>query len=145
VHAVAGPDDLPKLRYLLADPTAEQMANYRARMQQVRAFADREEVLVQGWSGFGMDLVAWLCGVEFAVMAAMTRPDFFQELIDIVADFDRRRTEILLDVGGSTWWLSAAVQLTDFWSPRLFKHFLQPILAQLAGMAHAADRSSPIP
>jgi hypothetical protein len=140
-HAVAGPDDLPKLRYLLADPTAEQLAAYRARMKQVRAFADHEEVLVQGWSGFGMDLVAWLCGVEFAVMSAMTQPDFFQELIDIVADFDRRRTEILLDVGGvdvvaQRGWYSS----TDFWSPRLFKRYLQPILAQLAGMAHAADK-----
>jgi hypothetical protein len=141
VHAVAGPDDLPRLRYLLADPTAEQMADYRARMRQVRAFADREGVLVQGWSGFGMDLVAWLCGVEFAVMAAMTEPDFFQELIDIVADFDRRRTEILLDVGGvdvvaQRGWYSS----TDFWSPRLFRRYLQPILADLGGMAHAAGK-----
>ena len=140
-HAVAGPEDLPKVRYLLADPSAELLADYRARMKQVRAFADREEVLVQGWSGFGMDLVAWLMGVEPAVMAAMTEPDFFQELIDIVADFDRRRTEILLDVGGvdvvaERGWYSS----TDFWSPRLFKRFLMPILADLAGMAHSAGK-----
>ncbi len=138
-HAVAGPDDLPKVRYLLADPNVELLANYRDRMKQVRAFADREGVLVQGWSGFGMDLVAWLMGVEPAVMAAMTQPDFFQEVIDIVADFDRRRTEILLDVGGvdvvaQRGWYSS----TDFWSPRLFKRYLQPILANLAGMAHSA-------
>jgi hypothetical protein len=140
-HAVIGPEDLPRLRYLLADPSAEQLADYRARMRQVAAFAEREEVLVQGWSGFGMDLVAWLCGVEFAVMAAMTQPDFFQELLDLVGDFDRRRTEILLDVGGvdvvaQRGWYSS----TDFWSPRLFRRFLQPLLADLAGMAHAAGK-----
>jgi uroporphyrinogen-III decarboxylase len=138
-HAIAGPEDLPKVRYLLCGPTAEQLADYRARMKQVRAFADREGVLVQGWSGFGMDLVAWLCGVEPAVLAAMTEPGFFQEIVDIVAGFDRMRTEILLDVGGvdvvaQRGWYSSI----DFWSPRLFRRFLQPLVTELAAMAHGA-------
>lgn len=140
-HAVAGPDDLPKLMYLLSDPTTEQLAAYRARMAQVRRFAEQEGVLVQGWSGFGMDLVVWLCGVEFAVLAAMEQPDFFQELFDIVSAFDRRRTEIMLDVGGvnvvaQRGWYSS----TDFWSPRLFRRFIEPGLEKVAEMAHSAGR-----
>jgi hypothetical protein len=138
-HAVAGPEDLPKLRYLLCDPTAEQLTAYRDRMERVREFARREGVLVQGWSGFGMDLVVWLCGVEYAVMAAMTQPDFFAELFDIVSAFDRRRTEIMLEAGGvdvvaQRGWYSS----TDFWSPRLFKRFLQPSLREMSDMAHRA-------
>lgn len=138
-HAVAGPEDLPKLRYLLHDPPAGQLAAYRERIKQVRQFAEREGVLVQGWSAFGMDLVVWLCGVEFAVLAAMTQPDFFAELMDIVVAFDCRRTEIMLEVGGvdvvaQRGWYSS----TDFWSPRLFKRFLVPGIQRISAMAHGA-------
>ena len=120
-HAVSGLEDLPKLRYLLRDPTANELSSYRERMAAVRRFAQEQGVLVQGWSVFGMDAVTWLCGVERAVIAAMTEPDFFQGLIEIVNDFDRRRTEMMLEVGGVDMvvvrgWYSA----TDFWSPTLF-------------------------
>jgi len=117
-HAVAGPEDLPKLRYLLRDPSPCQLAEYRERMAKVRCFAHEERVLVLGWSAFGMDAVAWLCGVERAVIAGLTEPDFFQELIDLVYAFDRRRTEMMLEIGGvdvvvQRGWYSS----TEFWSP----------------------------
>jgi hypothetical protein len=138
-HAVVVPDDLPKLRYLLCDPTTEQLAAYRARMAAVRRFADAEGVLVAGWSAFGMDLVVWLMGVEGAVLAAKQDPAFFGELMTIVAAFDRRRTEQMLDAGGvdvvmQRGWYSS----TDFWSPRLFERFLLSPLTSLVQMTHQA-------
>ena len=138
-HAVAGPEDLPKLRYLLQEPTTNQLSDYRARMAVVRRFAQEQGVLVQGWSGFGMDAVAWLCGVERAIVAAMIEPEFFRALLDVVEDFDRRRTEMMLDLGGvdmvvARGWYSG----TDFWSPALFRKFLTPNLKTSAGLAHQA-------
>jgi hypothetical protein len=138
-HAIGGPEDLPKLRYLLQDPSADELASYRERMAAVRRFAQEQSVLVQGWSAFAMDAVAWLCGVERAVIAAMTEPDFFRNLLDIITDFDRRRTEMMLEVGGVDMvvvrgWYSA----TDFWSPALFCKFLTPGLKQLADVVHQA-------
>ncbi|MFB3923267.1 MAG: uroporphyrinogen decarboxylase family protein [Terriglobia bacterium] len=138
-HAVTGPEDLPKLRYLLQAPSKDAISSYRERIAAVQRFAREHGVLVQGWSGFGMDAVAWLCGVERAVIAAMTEPDFFQGLLDIVNDFDRRRTEMMLEEGGvdmvvARGWYSGA----DFWSPTLFRKFLTPGLKQLAEQAHRA-------
>jgi uroporphyrinogen-III decarboxylase len=140
-HAVASSEDLPKLRYLLQDPAASQLAAYRERMAQVRRFADEHGVLVLGWSAFGVDLAAWLCGVEPAVMAAMTQPDFFQELMKIIDTFDRRQTEMMLDVGGvdlvvERGWYSS----TDFWSPALFERFLLPGLQRLVTIVHQAGK-----
>jgi len=63
-HIVSGPDDLPKLRYLLQDPTSEQLANYKEHIVQVKRFADDKGILVQGWSAFGIDGIIWLSGVE---------------------------------------------------------------------------------
>jgi uroporphyrinogen-III decarboxylase len=108
-------------------------------MAQVKKFADERKVLVQGWSAFGMDGIAWLCGVEGAVMAAMENPSFFQDLVDMVYDFDRRRTEIMLDVGGvdmvvQRGWYSS----TPFWSPTLFRRFVLPHLKDLVNITHQA-------
>ena len=138
-HAVVGPEDLPKLRYLLQHPSASQLADYRARMTKVRRFAQELGVLVLGWSAFGMDAITQLCGVEPSILAAMTEPTFFQELIDLIYDFDRRRTEMMLEVGG----VDAVVQYgwyssTDFWSPALFQRFLTPGLERMSRLAHQA-------
>lgn len=138
-HAVVGPDDLPKLRYLLQPPSVRQLADYRERVARLRRFADEQGVLVLGWSAFGMDALTWLCGVERTVMAAMTEPEFFQELVDIVFEFDRQRTEMMLDVGGvdvvlQRGWYGS----TDFWSPSLFQRFLTPGIQPLAALAHQA-------
>ncbi len=140
-HAVAGPQDLAPLRYLLRGPSDEQIHAFRERMAVVKRFAQEKGVLVQGWSAFGMDGVIWLTGVEAAVVAAVTEPDYFQELLEIVHAWDKRRTEILLDVGGADMvvqrgWYSS----TDFWSPALFRRLLVPHLQELAGMAHQAGR-----
>jgi hypothetical protein len=138
-HAVAGPEDLPKLRYLLQPPTAEQLSAYRQRMARVRRFAQEQGVLVQGWSAFGMDAVVWLCGVEGAIMLAMTDPESFQELLEIVHAFDRMRTQLMLEVGGvdmvvERGWYSSI----EFWSPSIFRRYLVPRIRELAVLAHQA-------
>ena len=138
-HAVASSEDLHKLRHLLRDPRGDQLADYEERMRHVKQFAAEKGVLVQGWSAFGMDGIVWLMGVEGAVMAAMTDPAFFQEVVDIMYDFDRRRTEVLLEVGGvdvvvQRGWYSS----TDFWSPALFRQFVLPQLKDLVTMVHQA-------
>ena len=116
-----------------------QVAAYRERMATIKRFAGAEGVLVQGWSAFGMDGVIWLMGVEGAVMAAMTEPDFFQELVDTIYALDRQRTELMLDVGGvdmvvQRGWYSSI----EFWSPKLFRRFVLPHLREMAALAHQA-------
>jgi hypothetical protein len=138
-HAVVRPEDLPKLRYLLCKAADGQVAAYRERMASVKRFAQQEGVLVQGWSAWGMDGVIWLTGVEEAVMAAMTEPEFFQELVDTMYAFDRQRTELLLDVGGvdmvvQRGWYSSI----EFWSPMLFSRFVLPQLKDMAALVHQA-------
>ncbi len=138
-HAVSGPEDLPKLRYLLQDPTSEQLRGYKERMKQVKKFSSEQGVLVQGWSAFGIDGTVWLSGVEGAVITAIENPAFFQQLVDIMFEFDKRKTEIMLDIGGidmivQRGWYSS----TDFWSPELFRRFVLPHLKELVSMVHQA-------
>lgn len=138
-HAVSGLKDLPKLRYLLQGPTSEQSAEYKKRIAQVRTFAADEWVLVQGWSAFGMDGIVWLSGVEGAIIAALQNPTFFQEFVDTMFEFDKRRTEIMLDIGGVDMIVQRGnYSSTDCWSPELFRHFILPHLKELASIVHQA-------
>jgi Uroporphyrinogen decarboxylase (URO-D) len=129
--------DLPKLRHLLCQPTGDQIEAYRRRVEAVRRFAQDKGVLVCGWSLFGMDAVVWLCGAESAVMMAVLQPDLFAELVSLVDEFDRMRTDLMLEVGGvdlvvQRGWYSS----TDFWSPDLFERFVLPNLKRNVARVH---------
>ncbi|MGQ9553203.1 MAG: uroporphyrinogen decarboxylase family protein [Anaerolineae bacterium] len=138
-HILADLEDLPKLRYLLGGPDAAQTEWYRDRIAAVRSFAQSHGLLTQAWSAFGMDGIVWLMGAEGAVLAAMQEPDFFAEAMTMMAEFDRKRTELALAVGSidiivQRGWYSS----TDFWSPALFRHFILPPLKELVQMTHRA-------
>jgi hypothetical protein len=132
-------DDVPKMRHLLRPPTGEQRSAYQRRMHETRQFASDNGVLVCGWSLFGFDAVVWLCGAERAVMMAMTELDAFQQVVDLIDEFDRSRTEFMLEVGGvdlvvQRGWYSS----TDFWSPDLFRRYVLPKLKANVERVHAA-------
>ena len=130
-------EDVPKLRYLLQRPRKEKIEEYRERMAAIKDFSSKNGVFVQGWPIFGMDGVVWLMGIERAVIAAMTEPDFFQEVVDLVYEFDLMRMEMMLEIGGvdmvvQRGWYSS----TDFWSPKLFREWVFPNLKKLVKIAH---------
>jgi len=138
-HILTGPEDLPKLRYLLRGPDERRAQAYRERLAATRAFAREQGVLTQAWSAFGMDGIVWLMGVEGAVLAAVQQPEFFAEAVALMAAFDHARTALALDTGGvdmvvQRGWYSS----TDFWSPALFRRFTLPALKSLAEMVHQA-------
>jgi len=140
-HAVSSPDDMEKIRYLLCDPTAEQMNAFRERMSKTKEFARDRGVLTQAWTTFGMDGIIWLCGVENAIVMAIEHPSRFQEFVDVMYDFDKRRTEIMLSIGGADvivqrGWYSS----TDFWAPDLFESFVLPHLKDLVDMVHQSGK-----
>ena len=139
---VVGAEDLPKIRHLLCPPNDDQLAAYRERMAQIRRFADEKGVLVCGWSLFGMDAVVWLCGAENAVMLAMMQPDVFAEVVRLVDDFDRMRTERMLEVGGVDLFVQRGwYSTTDFWSPTLFAQHVLPNLRRSVDLVHAAGKT----
>lgn len=138
--AVTGPEDLPKLRYILCEPTAEQTARFRAHMKRVREFADAHGTLTVGWGPSGMDAAIWLCGVEGAILAAVDDPVYFHELLDIIQEWDKTRCRLLLDEGVDLVNRRAWYDTTDFWSPPLYRCFIAPRLKELADIVHDADR-----
>ena len=136
---VAEKEDVVKLKYLLCKPTDQQLKEYKERINLIKKFVQENKVLVQGWSCFGMDGVVWLMEVEKAVIYAMTEPEFFQDVVETVYNFDLMRTEIMLEVGGvdmivQRGWYSSI----DFWSPDLFRRYTLPNLKKISSLVHQA-------
>ncbi|MHC4561454.1 MAG: uroporphyrinogen decarboxylase family protein [Planctomycetota bacterium] len=137
-HAVTGPEDLPKLRYLLTEPSDEQIEQFRRNARRIKNYADQHGVLVTGWGSSGVDAAVWLCGVQGAVLAAVDQPEFFGELLDILHACDVRACELLLDAGVDVLVRRGWYEGTHFWSPELYRRFFAPRVRQLADMAHQA-------
>jgi len=137
-HAVTGPEDLPKLRYLLAEPSAEQLREAREHAAYARRLAAENDVLIDGWGSNAVDATIWLCGVEPALMAAVDEPAFFEELMDILHAVDRRSCEFLLEEGVELLVRRGWYEGTHFWSPELYRRFFAPRVRELADMAHQA-------
>jgi uroporphyrinogen-III decarboxylase len=81
----------------------------------------------------------WLCGAEAAVMMAVAEPELFEQVVGLVGEFDRMRTDLMLEVGGvdlvvQRGWYSS----TDFWSPALFEQHVLPNLTQNVQRVHDA-------
>jgi hypothetical protein len=135
-HLVSGPDDVAKVQWLYQPPGPAQAAWLAERMGRVAPFARERGVLVQAWPAFGVDAAVWMAGVENAVMLAMEHPDAFEALLDIIHVADKGRVALALqhEVGMvvERGWYSSI----DFWSPRLFKRYFKPRIAELAALAH---------
>jgi uroporphyrinogen-III decarboxylase len=136
--AVKSRDDLPRLRYLLAEPTADQLREHRAIATQLRRAASRLGVMLEGgWTALG-DAALWLLGTEPLLYLQMDDPDFIEELLEIVLRWELRREALLLDEGVEAIVHSAWYECTEFWTPRTYRRLLKPRLKQLVDQAHQA-------
>jgi len=79
-----------------------------------------------------------------AIMAAMNEPAF-SGLVDTVYAWDRRRTELLLEVAGRSGGAAGMVQLDRFLVARLFRRFVLPHLRQLVDLTIRRGCALPTP
>lgn len=135
---VGSPEDLPALRHLLTEPTADDIAPSRAAWEEAKQFASGRGLLLSGGWGVGADATAWLFGLTNAVMAAVDRPGFLDAFLDVIETWNRRRMEIMLEVGVDLFVRRGWYEGTSFWSPELYRRFLLPRLAREVELAHQA-------
>jgi hypothetical protein len=135
---VESPDDIPALRHLLVEPTAEDLRDYREAWKEAKKFAASRGLLLSAGWGIGADALAWLFGLTNAVFAAADRPEFLTELLDVISAWNRRRMEIMLDAGVDIFMRRGWYEGTSFWSPELYRRFLLPRLREEAKLAHQA-------
>jgi uroporphyrinogen-III decarboxylase len=129
--------DLPRLRHLLPDPTSEQLAAFRARAEELHRAARRLGVLLDGgWVALG-DSAMWLCGMQRILYGQMDEPDFIEQVLDTILEWELKRIDLLLEAGIDVLVHMAWYESTDFWSPRTFRKLLRPRLQAEIDRCHA--------
>ena len=133
---VAGPEDLPALRHLLAPPSAEDAARFAAEARTARAFAEREDLLLAGGWGIGMDMADWLCGMQDLMVHTMTRPGFVVELLEMIHAWNLERMELVLSAPVDLYIRRSWYEGCDFVTPKFYREAILPRLKAEADLAH---------
>jgi len=135
---VRSEEHLAALEYLLASPDDRTIAVCREAWAEPRRLARERGLLVVGGRGVGFDSSAWLVGLVNAVLASRDRPEFLHAYLDVIERWNRRRMELVLDEGVDLFIRRGWYEGTSFWSPRLYREFLLPILKREAALVHQA-------
>ena len=129
-------EDVRRLKHLLAEPSAEQVKEFHQRAELIHSEADRLGVAIDGgWSALG-DSAVWLCGINNIYRWQMHQPDLLDALFDVLLEWETRRTRQVLQAGIDVMVHSAWYEGTTFWTPKSFRRFIKPRLAQLVNMCH---------
>ena len=137
-YLVTGEADLPALRHLLSGPFPDDVRVCREHWRKAKQFAEKNSLLLANGWGVGADALGWLCGLQNAVMFALDSPEFLNALLDIIYEWNRRRMELMLEVGLDLFIRRAWYEGTAYWSPRLFRRFLLPRITAEAELVHQA-------
>jgi len=131
-------EDVKRLRHLLAKETPPQLAEFKQRSQVLHREANRLGVALDGgWSALG-DSAVWLCGINNICLWQFDQPDLLDALFDELLEWEMRRTELLLQEGIDEMVHMAWYEGTVFWTPKSFRRFIKPRLAQLIERCHTA-------
>jgi hypothetical protein len=132
-------DDLKKFKYLLGEPTKDAYKDFKEEAKELKKAARRLGVVLEGGRSALGDSVAWLLGMENMIMAQYDNPELVMDLLDILCTWEERRAEIIISEGIEILEHSAWYEITDFWTPDMYRKMLKPKLARLVKLAKDSD------
>jgi len=134
---VAEEKDLGPLRYLLPDPTEDEIAAFLGGAEPLLAFAREHGLATRAGFNRLSDMLCWLCGCEWFATAHRTSPAVYQGVLDIVDAWQRKLLDATLqarpDIVVDAQWYA-----TTFLSPSLYRRFILPPLRRRAEIVHEA-------
>ena len=137
-HLVKNHLDLKSLKYILKEPTGQQIKEYRECSRELKDFAHKKSVLLEGGRVFSADAAVWLFGLDSLILKAIDSPDFVVELLELIYQWQKPRIELLLEEEVDLIIHSGWYEMPHLWSPRLFRQLLKPILAKEIALTHSA-------
>jgi len=137
-YLVEKEEDLENLEYILRPPNDEELRGFRQEAEKVRKFCDDNQLLFSGYTDGVGDPILWMSGVEPVIMFSVDNPDFLKRYVDIVSRWNMASLEIQIDAGIDLVVRRGWYEITDFWSPNMYRQFLFDPLKQEIEMAHQA-------
>jgi len=135
---VEGPEDLDAFQYLLVPPSDAEIEAFQRESRPVIDFARQHNLLLTSGWGVGMDMIGWVHGLNKLIYDIYDHPDFVRDLFSMIAVWNRQRMAVVLDAGIDLFIKRAWYENTDFFTPAVWKQFIQPELMRDAALAHEA-------
>ena len=129
--------DIERLKYLLPAPNGEQLARFHRRAVMLKNESRRLGVMLDGgWVALG-DAAMWLCGMQRILYGQTDEPEFIEQVLETILEWELKRTKLLLEAGIDELVHMAWYENTDFWSPRTFRRMLKPRLQIEIDLVHS--------
>ncbi|MDR3572788.1 MAG: uroporphyrinogen decarboxylase family protein [Anaerolineaceae bacterium] len=133
---LTGEEDLDAIQFLLPAPTPQEIQDFKEEAKPAIALAKKHDLLLAGGWGIGVDSLAWLYGLKNMMFASYDKPEFLKTILEMVAKWNRARMQVILDAGIDLYIKRAWYENCDFWSPKTYRKFVEPILREDAKLAH---------
>jgi hypothetical protein len=124
-------EDLKKIKYLLGEPKREEYKEFKERARELRKAAQRLGVILEGGRTALGDCLVWLLGIQNMIYGSYDTPDLILELLDILYNWEEKRLQMIIDEGIELLFHSAWYEITDFWTPDMYRKILKPKLSNL--------------
>lgn len=133
---ITGPEDLDSLDYLLCPPTAADIGAFGREAEIAQCFAAERGVLVAGGWGVGVDMLAWLCGLQNLILLSVDQPGFVKNLLQRIHRWNLERMRVVLSGPVDLYIRRAWYEGCDFVTPRFYREALLPLIRTEAELAH---------
>jgi hypothetical protein len=133
---IRSPDQLEALQYLLVLPQEADVLNFQKEAAKAKDFVDQHGVLLAGGWGVGMDLANWLCGMETLMILMIDQPDFVDQILEMIHQWNMQRMKVVLDAGVDLYIRRAWYEGCDFVIPKFYKSHVLPRLRAEADLVH---------
>jgi uroporphyrinogen-III decarboxylase len=133
---ITDPSELPALSFMLTPPSEEDEAAFKQEAERAYAFVEEHgSLLVGGW-GVGMDMASWLCGMQESMLLVFDRPDFLEDVLEMIHQWNLRRMELTLSAPVDLYIRRAWYEGVDFVAPGFYRDAILPRLKREVDLVH---------
>jgi len=133
---VTDASELPALDFMLTPPSEEDKAAFKQEAARAHAFVkEHGSLLVGGW-GVGMDMANWLCGMQELMVLTFDRPDFVEDVLEMIHQWNLKRMELTLSAPVDLYIRRAWYEGVDFVVPDFYRDAILPRLKREVDLVH---------
>lgn len=135
---IKGPEDLPKLRYVLGIPEKWQLDEWRYDTQRAMEFAKKHGLLTFVRRTILTDAAFWFCDIPWFLMQFYDDPGFVEEFLALFEEIAGWQAELSLEMNPDVLQRRGWYDTPEYWGGPYFKKYILPSINKEARLAHEA-------
>jgi len=136
---IKGAQDLPKMQYLFQPLAGDGLSKWRAEALHAKKEAEKRQVVFLARRTYCGSALVWLTDVQESISTFETEPEFVDEFLRIIHEWQKSTLAQVLDIGGIDMVTRFGYyDIPDFWGCKYFDNYLRHRMDEEAGLVHQA-------